>query len=203
ISIRLPQRMSDAPPEPDASSFDGSTLRPKPAAAEYIELATASKTKAATANAIATRPEIRLMLLGALPGGSEPVGLEFGLRNVGGGATLCGTRGVLSLFIGGEQQHDDGAVRVLEDLPGRLEAVDARQVDIHQDQVGVQFLAGLDRGFASLGFRDHLETIRRFDDGARRLPERRLVVDDQYPDCHVSSYRMADFSDRLNGASTT
>src|SRR6202162_4160941 len=180
MSIRLPQWMSDAPREPDASSFDGSTLRPNPAAAEYIELATTSKTKAATANAIATRREIRLMLFGALPGGSEPVGLEFGLRNVGGGATLCGTRGVLSLFIGGEQQHDDGAVRVLEDLPGRLEAVDSWEVDVHQHQVRVQLLAGFDRGLAGFGLGDHLEAVRGFHHGPRRLAERRLVVDDQY-----------------------
>src|ERR1700694_1055398 len=195
--------MSDAPPEPDASSFDGSTLRPKPAAAEYIELATTSKTKAATANAIATRPEIRLMLFGALPGGGEPVGLELGFGNVGGSPTLGSTRGVLGLFIGGEQQHDDGTVRVFEDLSGRLEAVDARQVHIHQDEVGVQALAGLDRSLAGLGFGHDLEDIRRLDHRPRPLPKRRLIIDDQYPYCHVSSYRMAGFGRASNGASTT
>jgi len=71
--------MSEAPPEPDASSFDGSTVRPKPAAAEYIETDATSKAKAATANAIATRPDTRLMPLGTFPGGHEPIRLEFGL----------------------------------------------------------------------------------------------------------------------------
>src|ERR1700730_10647139 len=204
-SIRLPQRMSEAPVGPDASSVEGSTPRPEanPAAAEYIPPATSSRATAATANKIATRLETRLMLLRAFPGGGEPVGLEFGFRDIRRGAALGGTRGVLGFFIGGEQQHDDGAVRVLEDLPGRLEAIDTWQVDIHQHQVGVMRLARLDRGLAGLGFGNHLEAVRRLDHGPRRLPERRLIVNDEYPYCHVSRYRMTDFQGRKNGASTT
>src|ERR1700674_1994554 len=104
LSISLPQRMSVAPPWPDVSSVDGSTLRPleKPAAAEYITLATSSNVTATAAKAIATRLEI-LVLLGTFPGGGESVGLEFGLRNIGGGAALRRPRRILRLFIGGEQ----------------------------------------------------------------------------------------------------
>jgi hypothetical protein len=60
MSILLPQRISEAPLGPDASSVDGSTLRPEvePAAAEYIKLATSSSANAAMANAIAARVEI-------------------------------------------------------------------------------------------------------------------------------------------------
>src|ERR1700681_1270774 len=105
MSTRLPQRMSEAPVGPEASSVEGSTLRPEanPAAAEYTPPATSSRGPAATANEIATRLEIRLMLLRAFPGGREPVGFEFRLRNIGGGAALRGTRRVLGLLIGGEQ----------------------------------------------------------------------------------------------------
>src|ERR1700694_904106 len=204
MSIRLPQRMSEAPVGPDARSFEGSTLKPEanPAAAEYIPPATSSSATAATAKEIATRLETRLMLLGAFPGGGESVGLEFGFRDIRRGAALGRTRSVLGLFIGGEEQHDDRAVRVLEDLPGRLEAVDTREVDVHQHQVRVQFLAGLDRGLTGFGFGDHLEAVRSLDYGPRRLPERRLIVHDQYPHCHVSRYRMAGFPHRRNGAST-
>src|ERR1700694_1378357 len=108
MSTRLPQRMSEAPVGPEASSVEGSTLRPEanPAAAEYIPPATSSRATAATANEIAMRLEIRLMLLRAFPGGGESVGLEFGLRNIGCGTALGGTRGVLGFFIGGEEQHD-------------------------------------------------------------------------------------------------
>src|SRR5438132_7178960 len=195
--------MSEAPRGPDASSFDGSTVRPKPAAAEYIETAATSKAKAATANPIATRPDTRLMLFCAFPRGRESVGLEFRLRNVGRSPALRGTRRVFGLFVGGEEQYHDGAVGVLQDLPGRLEAVDPRKIDIHQHQVGMQCLARLDRGFARFGFGDHLEAVRSLDHGPRRLPERRLVVHNQYPNCHVCGYRMADSRQGSNGASTT
>src|ERR1700694_5899792 len=205
MSITLPQRMSEAPVGPDASSFDGSTLRPLegPAAAEYIKLATSSNVTAATANTIAARLEMLGLLVRTFPGGGEPVGLELRFGNVGGSPTLGSTRGVLGLFIGGEQQHDHGAVRVFEDLSGRLEAVDARQGHIHQHQVGGQAQAVFDRSLAGLGFGNHFEAIRRLDHGPRRLPERRLIINDQYPYCHVSSYRMAGFGRASNCGSTT
>src|SRR5438309_6893171 len=187
MSIKLPQWMSDAPAAPDASSFDGSTVRRvlKPVAAEYIKPAVSSKVTVATAKAIATRPEV-LVLLSTFPGGGESLRLEFRLRDVGGRAALRGTRGILGLLIGGKQQHHHGAVRVLEDLPGRLEAVDAGKVDVHQHQVRVQRLAGIHRSLAGLGFGNHLEAVRRLDDRTRGLAEGRLVVDNQDSHCHVS-----------------
>src|ERR1700680_992229 len=191
MSIRLPQWISEAPAGPEARSFGGSTVRPaeKPAAAEYIKLASSSNPKAAIANEIATRLESRLMLLGAFPGGGEPVRLEFRFRDVGGGPTFRGARRVIGLLVGGEQQHHDGAVRVLEDLPGRLETVDTGQVDVHQHEVGVQRLAGLERGFAGLGFGNHLEAVGSLDHRPRRLAERRLIVNDQHSHGHLSRYR--------------
>src|ERR1700737_4012775 len=62
MSIRLPQRINEAPVGPDPSSLDGSTLRPLegPAAAEYINPAASSRVTAATANPIAARLEMGL-----------------------------------------------------------------------------------------------------------------------------------------------
>src|ERR1700682_4447118 len=205
MSIRLPHRMNEAPLGPDASSLDGSTLRPaaNPTAAEYIPLAASSNPTAATANQIATRVETGLMLFGAFPGADEPIWLEFRLRDIRRCSAFRGARRVLRLLVGGKQQHHDGAVRVLEDLPGRLEAVDAGQVDVHQHQVRVQFLTGFDRGLTRLGFSDHLEAVGGFHPRPRRLTERRLIVDDRHSHGHVSIYRMTDIQARENGASTT
>src|SRR5437762_9319243 len=89
MSMRLPQRMREAPLGPDASRVDGSTLRPPgaPAAAAYITTAANSRPTAAIANAIAAPLEI-----GRRPtsGGKVPVtglgehldlpGPEAGLR---------------------------------------------------------------------------------------------------------------------------
>src|SRR5437868_10377065 len=121
MSIRLPQRISHAPVGPDASSLDGSTLRPveKPAAAEYITVATSSSVMAAIANEIATRLET-LVLLRTFPGRRQPVRFEFRFRDVTGRAAFRRAGCVFLFFVGREQQHNHGAVRVLQDLPGRF-----------------------------------------------------------------------------------
>src|SRR5438132_6124472 len=204
MSIRLPQRISDAPVGPEASNLDGSTLRPveKPAAAEYIRVATSSSVMAATAKEIATRLEI-LVVLRTFPGRGQPVRFEFRLRDITCRAAFRRTRGVFLFLIGREQQHDHGAIRVLQDLPGRFQAVDARQVDVHQHQVGVQLLTGRDGGLAGLRLADHVEAVRGFHHRARRFAKRRLVVDDQYSYGHLSIYRMPACLGRRNSASTT
>src|SRR3984893_18407929 len=76
MSIRLPHRVSEAPVRPDASSVDGSTLKPldEPTATAYMTLAASSRASAVTANAIATRLEM------GLPAGAtvtRPVPLAF------------------------------------------------------------------------------------------------------------------------------
>src|ERR1700694_4932117 len=72
MSIRLPQRINEAPVGHDPSSFDGSTLRPLegPAAAEYITPAVNSRVIAATAKTIAARLDIGR---GPTSGGEVPV----------------------------------------------------------------------------------------------------------------------------------
>src|ERR1700737_1766990 len=96
MSIRLPQWTNEAPRAPDASSIDGSTVRPveKPVAAEYIKPDSSSNVIAAAANPIAARLDV-LVLMGAFPGADQPVWLEFGFRDVACGPTLRGTRGIL------------------------------------------------------------------------------------------------------------
>ncbi len=59
-------------------------------------------------------------------GRPEPVGTERGLRDVRRGTALGGPRRVLLLLVGREQEHDDRARALGEDLARRVEAVDAR-----------------------------------------------------------------------------
>ncbi len=67
-----------------------------------------------------------------------------------------------------------------------LEAVDARQVDVHQNQVRVQASRGQDRVFARPGLAHYLEALRHRHDLVRRNAKRLLVVDDQHLHCHAS-----------------
>ena len=90
MSMRLPQRIREAPLGPEASCVDGSTLRlpDAPAAAAYITTAATSRAIAAPANAIAARLEIGR---GPTSGGEvsvaglgehpDVVGPEAGLRD--------------------------------------------------------------------------------------------------------------------------
>src|SRR5207247_7188183 len=68
---------------------------------------------------------------------------------------------------------------------------DARQVHVHQHQVGPQLASELHRRLAGLGLTDHLEAVGRLDHSVRGHSKRRLVVDDE------NSYRHAfKFEDR-------
>src|SRR5437868_8203736 len=203
-SIRLPQRMSAAPCGPDVSSCDGSTLSPvdKPAAAEYIMIATSSSATAPAANAIAARVET-LVRPGTFPGGGQPIRFKLRFRDIAGRAALRGPGRIFLLLVGRQQQHDHRAIRVFQDLPGRFQSVDPWQIDVHQHQVGVQLLARRDRGFPGLRLADHVEAVGGLDHRSRGFPKRRLIVDDQYSYCHKSRYRMTGFAGGKNGASTT
>ena len=65
------------------------------------------------------------------------------------------------------------------DLPGRLDAVDPGQVDVHQHQVGPQLPDGDERLLAGRHRAHDLEAVGHLDHGRHRTPERLLVVDDQ------------------------
>ena len=64
----------------------------------------------------------------------------------------------------------------------RLDPVDARQMDVHEDEIRLEGLDHLDCRLAGLGLADHLEAGRHRDDRPRRLAEGRLVVRDQDAD---------------------
>ena len=85
------------------------------------------------------------------------------------------------LVVGGEQD-DDRRRRDPADLAGSLDAVDARQVDVHQHQVRPELGRRCDRLLARRDGADDGEALGLLHDGRHRTPERVLVVDDQHPD---------------------
>src|SRR3989475_2338281 len=101
ISIRLPQRIRVAPVEPEASSFDESTLRPPdgPPAAEYIAAATNSRVNAATAKLIDARVEI---------GRGPTSGGEVSVAGLGEHLDLGGPKAGLSQSQQQPRSYDDG-----------------------------------------------------------------------------------------------
>ena len=129
-------------------------------------------------------PAIVLTTADRLPRGLEPVGAERRLRDVGGGPALRRLGRVLVLLVGGEQQHDHG-LGGGEDLPRRLEPVDARQVDVHQHQVGCQGGRHGDGVLARLGLAHDLEAVRGLHDHAGGHPEGLLVIHDQHSNGHL------------------
>src|ERR1700704_4638334 len=101
MSIRLPQRMSEAPDGPEARSFDGSTLRPPdgPPAAAYITAATNSRLNAAAAKLIDARVEI---------GRGPTSGGEVSVAGLGEHPDLVGPEAGLSQPQQQPRNHDDG-----------------------------------------------------------------------------------------------
>ena len=116
----------------------------------------------------------------------QAVGPERGLGDVRRRAALGGTRRVLGLLVGGQQEDDHPGGRG-EDPPGRLQAVDPRQVHVHQDEVGIELVRRVDRGLAGLHLADHLEPVGGLHHHPGRHPEGSLVVDDEDADgrCHA------------------
>src|SRR3989442_12255249 len=101
MSIRLPQRMREAPLGPEASSFDGSTLRlpDAPAAAAYITTAATSRPTAATAKLIDARVEI---------GRGPTSGGEVSVAGLGEHPDLVGPKAGLSQAQQQPRNYDDG-----------------------------------------------------------------------------------------------
>ena len=67
-----------------------------------------------------------------------------------------------------------------EHAPGRLDAVDAWHLDVHEHERRREGRHERDTFLAGLGFTDDLETRRRLQHGLGGTTERRLVVDDQH-----------------------
>ena len=71
----------------------------------------------------------------------------------------------------------------------RLDPVEVRHPDVHEDDVGAQCLGGVDRGEAVGGFADDLEVGLGVEDDAEAGADELLVVGDQDADHVVVSER--------------
>jgi DNA-binding NarL/FixJ family response regulator len=70
------------------------------------------------------------------------------------------------------------------DSAAGLETVDARELNVHQNQVGVQAAGGHDRIFSRLGLAHDLKAPGRVDHLSRRGAKSLLVIADQDLHCH-------------------
>ena len=114
----------------------------------------------------------------------EPVRPERRLGDVGGSAGLRDEAFAGLLVVGREEQHHGRPGEGLQP-PGGLEAVDAREVDVHQDEVRGQLHSRLERALAGVGLPDDLEAVGLLHDASHGTPEWRLVVNHQDPhECH-------------------
>jgi len=80
------------------------------------------------------------------------------------------------------QQDDDRRRGDSPDLACGLDPADAREVDVHQDQVRLELGRRGDRLLTRCDSPDDDEAVGRVHDDRHRAPVRVLVVDDQHPD---------------------
>jgi hypothetical protein len=71
--------------------------------------------------------------------------------------------------------------------PGRLDAVDARHPDVHQDDVGAKRETPVHRLGAVGRLPDDSERVVGLDDAAEAGPHQRLIVGDEDPDHGATS----------------
>jgi hypothetical protein len=100
------------------------------------------------------------------------------LAEVGRGAAVGERARQVAALVGRQQEHHR-ARPLLAQAARRLAAVDAREVDVGEDEVGLAVAGHLDRRFPAVRFADALETVGHVDHGLGRGPERFLVVDHQ------------------------
>src|SRR5260221_14574945 len=94
---------------------------------------------------------------------------------------------VLGAQIHGEDQH--ARVRaLLDDAPRRLDAVELRHGDIHDDDVRAQTLRLGDRLATVTRNRDHVY-VAHFEQGPKTVPDDRVIVGKEYRDWHVTPPR--------------
>ena len=123
------------------------------------------------------------LVVAAQPGahpGDELLGLER-LDDVVVGAGLQAHDDVDGVGLRGE--HDDRHAGLGADLAAHLEAVDAREHDVEEHQVGAVLAEDADGGGA-VGDVVDLEPLVAQDD-AEHLRQRQVVVDDQHATFHV------------------
>src|SRR4051812_10765226 len=120
----------------------------------------------------------------AAGGGADAVGDVVGggvLEQVAAGAGV--ERGEDPRAVGERGEHEHGGLgTLLEHAPGRLDAVDARHVEVHDDHVGLQLAGALDRLRPVGGGADELDVVDRRDEPAEALADHAVVVGEQHPD---------------------
>ena len=78
------------------------------------------------------------------------------------------------------------AAAAVDEPPGRLEPVEVRHADVHQDDVGVELAGCPERLLAVARLADDLDVRLRLEDHAEARAHESLVVDDQDTDAHAS-----------------
>src|SRR6267143_2067674 len=106
------------------------------------------------------------------------------LQDVALRARLQGAVDVLRAQVHGEDQH--ARLRTfLDDAPRRLHAVELRHGDVHDDDVRSQAQRLGDRLAAVARDRNHLQ-VARFEQGAKTVPDDRVIVGEQHRYRHVT-----------------
>ena len=123
-------------------------------------------------------------------GGDHPDGLSelVGARVLEQEAARAGAEGFVDVVVEVEGGQDQDAGRSVAggDPACRLDPVEVRHADVHQDDVGAQRLGGVERGEAVGGLADDLEVGLGVEDDAEAGADELLVVGDQDAD-HVAS----------------
>jgi hypothetical protein len=71
------------------------------------------------------------------------------------------------------------AFDALQDLPRRLDAVQLRHRDVHDDDVRAELLDEIDRGPAVARFADDLDLLVRLEDAAQALSDHGVIVNQE------------------------
>jgi hypothetical protein len=100
------------------------------------------------------------------------------LHDVAAGAGAQGGEDLLVFHVPGEDEHL-GLRGAAADLAGGLEAVEAGHHHVHEDDVGVELLDGVE-GFAAVaGIADDFDFLLVLEEHAEGLAEHRVVIDDE------------------------
>ena len=105
------------------------------------------------------------------PTGAGPVGL--------GGASPCGSLGLVDLVVPRREQHEGHAVARLAQPPAQREPVEARHVDVAHDRVGAIGPDALEPARAVGRGEDLVACVLERD--RERVEERGVVVDEKDP----------------------
>jgi hypothetical protein len=110
----------------------------------------------------------------------RPLGL---LEEITGGAGLEGLKDVVGVLVDG-QHHKLGGRELGFELADALGAVHAGQVDVHEDDVGLELADGSEGAFARAMVAHAAEAVGAIDPVDQDLPRLGIVFHDGNFDCH-------------------